>query len=63
VPALEAPQSAADLLMVLFKRKPTQTSNHLRDGEAVAHPHTLGTEGKLTRLHRRAQGVFLVSAA
>ena len=44
-----APQSAADLLMVLFKRKLDLHQTTFAMGEAVAHLHALWHAGKLVR--------------
>jgi glyoxylase-like metal-dependent hydrolase (beta-lactamase superfamily II) len=45
----EAPQCAADLLMVLFKRKLDLHQTTFAMGESVAHLHALWFEGKLRR--------------
>ncbi|MDB5947034.1 MAG: beta-lactamase-like protein [Ramlibacter sp.] len=53
----EAPQSAADVLPVLFKRKLDLHQTTFAMGESVAHLHALWFEGKLQR-RRDAQGVW-----
>ena len=53
----QAPQSAADLLMVLFKRKLDLHQTTFAMGEAIAHLHTLWYAGKLVR-RVDAHGVF-----
>ena len=45
----EAPQCAADLLMVLFKRKLDLHQTTFAMGESVAHLHALWLAGKLVR--------------
>ena len=45
----EAPQSAADLLQVLFKRKLDLHQTTFAMGESIAHLHALWFDGKLTR--------------
>jgi hypothetical protein len=45
----EAPQCAADLLMVLFKRKLDLHQTTFAMGESVAHLHALWYGGKLAR--------------
>lgn len=45
----EAPQSAADVLMVLFKRKLDLHQTTFAMGEAIAHLNALWMEGKLKR--------------
>ena len=56
----EAPQSAADLLMLLFKRKLDLHQTTFAMGEAVAHLHALWQAGKLTR-RLTADGVYRFS--
>jgi glyoxylase-like metal-dependent hydrolase (beta-lactamase superfamily II) len=46
----EAPQHAADLLMVLFKRKLDLHQTTFAMGESVAHLHALWLAGKLARM-------------
>jgi glyoxylase-like metal-dependent hydrolase (beta-lactamase superfamily II) len=58
----QAPQSAADLLMVLFKRKLDLHQTTFAMGESIAHLHALWFGGKLVR-HTDAQGVFRFSPA
>jgi glyoxylase-like metal-dependent hydrolase (beta-lactamase superfamily II) len=58
----EAPQSAADLLMVLFKRKLDLHQTTFAMGESIAHLHALWFAGKLVR-RVDAQGVFRFSPA
>jgi glyoxylase-like metal-dependent hydrolase (beta-lactamase superfamily II) len=53
----EAPQSAADLLMVLFRRKLDLHQTTFAMGESIAHLHALWLSGKLQR-QVDAQGVF-----
>jgi glyoxylase-like metal-dependent hydrolase (beta-lactamase superfamily II) len=45
----EAPQSAADLLMILFRRKLDLHQTTFAMGESVAHLHALWLDGVLTR--------------
>ena len=58
----EAPQSAADLLMVLFKRKLDLHQTTFAMGESIAHLHALWLGGKLVR-RVDAQGVYRFSCA
>jgi glyoxylase-like metal-dependent hydrolase (beta-lactamase superfamily II) len=58
----QAPQSAADLLMVLFKRKLDLHQTTFAMGEAIAHLHALWYAGKLVR-RVDAQGVFRFTCA
>jgi glyoxylase-like metal-dependent hydrolase (beta-lactamase superfamily II) len=58
----EAPQSAADLLMVLFKRKLDLHQTTFAMGESIAHLHALWFGGKLVR-RVDAQGVFCFALA
>ena len=58
----EAPQSAADLLMVLFKRKLDLHQTTFAMGESIAHLHALWLGGKLVR-RVDAQGVYRFSRA
>jgi hypothetical protein len=44
-----APQCAADLLMVLFKRKLDLHQTTFAMGESVAHLHALWLRGRLVR--------------
>ena len=53
----EAPQCAADLLMVLFKRKLDLHQTTFAIGESIAHLHALWLGGKLVR-QVDAQGVY-----
>ena len=57
----EAPQSAADVLPVLFKRKLDLHQTTFAMGESVAHLHALWFEGKLQR-RRDTGGVWRFSA-
>ncbi len=57
----ESPQSAADLLPVLFKRKLDLHQTSFALGESIAHLHALWHAGKLVR--RVADGVFRFSTA
>lgn len=57
VACAEAPQSAADLLMVLFKRKLDLHQTTFAMGESVAHLHALAGPGQL-REHKGADGVL-----
>ena len=56
-----APQSAADVLPVLFKRPLDLHQTTFAMGEAVAHLHRLWFQGSLQRT-RDAQGVYRFSA-
>ncbi|WP_298927499.1 MBL fold metallo-hydrolase [uncultured Ramlibacter sp.] len=56
-----APQSAADMLPVLFKRALDLHQTTFAMGESVAHLHMLWFEGKLRRT-KDAQGVWRFSA-
>lgn len=58
----EAPQSAFDLLPVLFKRKLDLHQTTFAMGEAIAHLHALWLGGKLVR-RVDAQGVYRFSPA
>jgi glyoxylase-like metal-dependent hydrolase (beta-lactamase superfamily II) len=58
----DAPQSAADLLMVLFKRKLDLHQTTFAMGESLAHLHALWFGGKLVR-RVDAQGVFRFALA
>jgi glyoxylase-like metal-dependent hydrolase (beta-lactamase superfamily II) len=58
----EAPQSAADLLTVLFRRKLDLHQTTFAMGESIAHLHALWHEGKLTRT-RDAEGVYRFAPA
>ncbi len=57
VACAEAPRSAADLLMVLFKRKLDLHQTTFAMGESVAHLHALAGRGQL-REHPGADGVL-----
>ena len=57
VACAEAPQSAADLLMVLFKRKLDLHQTTFAMGESVAHLHALAGRGQLRAL-KGADGVL-----
>jgi glyoxylase-like metal-dependent hydrolase (beta-lactamase superfamily II) len=57
-----SPQSAADILPVLFKRKLDLHQTTFAMGESVAHLHALWHDGKLRR-ERDAQGVWRFAAA
>jgi glyoxylase-like metal-dependent hydrolase (beta-lactamase superfamily II) len=57
-----APQSAADVLLVLFKRKLDLHQTTFAMGESVAHLHALWFEGKLRR-QRGADGVWRFAPA
>ena len=57
----EAPQTAAALLPLLFKRKLDLHQTTFAMGEAIAHLHALWFGGKLTRT-RGADGVFRFAA-
>ena len=56
------PQTAADLLMVLFKRKLDLHQTTFAMGESIAHLHALWLAGALKR-ERDAQGVYRFSPA
>ncbi len=58
----EAPQSAADLLSVLFKRKLDLHQTTFAMGESIAHLNALWLDGRLTRTVD-AQGVYRFSPA
>ncbi|MET0335716.1 MAG: MBL fold metallo-hydrolase [Rhizobacter sp.] len=58
----EKPQSAADLLTVLFRRKLDLHQTTFAMGESIAHLHALWHEGKLTRT-RDADGVYRFAPA
>ncbi len=58
----ERPHSAADMLMVLFKRALDLHQTTFAMGESVAHLHALWYEGKLQRSHD-ADGVYRFSIA
>jgi glyoxylase-like metal-dependent hydrolase (beta-lactamase superfamily II) len=58
----QAPQSAADMLPVLFKRTLDLHQTTFAMGESVAHLHALWHAGQLRRA-RDAQGVWRFSAA
>ena len=53
----EAPQCAADLLMILFRRQLDLHQTTFAMGESVAHLHALWLNGQLTR-HLDADGVY-----
>ena len=57
-----APQTAADVLPVLFKRKLDLHQTTFAMGESVAHLHALWYDGKLQR-RRDAQGVWRFAPA
>lgn len=57
----QAPQTAADLLMLLFKRKLDLHQTTFAMGESVAHLHALWFRGKLRR-ELGADGVYRFSA-
>ena len=57
----EAPQTAADMLPVLFRRKLDLHQTTFAMGESIAHMHALWMAGKLTR-RQDAHGVFRFSA-
>ena len=57
----QAPQSAAALLPVLFKRQLDLHQTTFAMGEAVAHVHALWFDGRLTR-EKGADGVFRFAA-
>ena len=56
------PQSAADILPVLFRRKLDLHQTTFAMGESVAHLHLLWFQGRLTR-RRDADGIWRFSAA
>ena len=56
----EAPQCAADLLMILFRRKLDLHQTTFAMGESVAHLHALWLAGRLTR-HLDADGIYRFS--
>jgi hypothetical protein len=56
----ERPRSAADVLMVLFKRALDLHQTTFAMGESVAHLHALWFDGKLQR-SRDADGVYRFS--
>jgi glyoxylase-like metal-dependent hydrolase (beta-lactamase superfamily II) len=58
----QAPQSAADLLMVLFKRKLDLHQTTFAMGESVAHLHALWLAGKLVR-RLGGDGIYRFSRA
>jgi glyoxylase-like metal-dependent hydrolase (beta-lactamase superfamily II) len=58
----EAPQTAADMLPVLFRRKLDLHQTTFAMGESIAHMHALWMAGKLTR-RQDAHGVYRFSAA
>ena len=58
----EAPQCAADLLMVLFKRKLDLHQTTFAIGESIAHLHALWLVGTLKR-HVDAHGVYRFTLA
>ena len=58
----EAPQSAADLLTVLFKRKLDLHQTTFAMGESIAHLNALWLEGRLSR-SLDSQGVYRFSPA
>ena len=57
-----APQSAADVLPVLFKRKLDLHQTTFAMGEAVAHLHLMWFDGRLKR-ERDPDGVWRFRAA
>ena len=57
----EAPQCAADLLMILFRRQLDLHQTTFAMGESVAHLHALWLDGELTR-RLDADGVYRFSA-
>jgi glyoxylase-like metal-dependent hydrolase (beta-lactamase superfamily II) len=57
-----APQSAADVLLVLFKRKLDLHQTTFAMGESVAHLHALWFEGKLRR-QRGEDGIWRFASA
>jgi glyoxylase-like metal-dependent hydrolase (beta-lactamase superfamily II) len=58
----EAPQHAADLLMVLFRRKLDLHQTTFAMGESVAHLHALWLAGRLTR-RLDADGIYRFTTA
>jgi glyoxylase-like metal-dependent hydrolase (beta-lactamase superfamily II) len=58
----KAPQSAADLLSVLFKRKLDLHQTTFAMGESIAHLHALWHAGRLKRM-READGVYRFAPA
>jgi glyoxylase-like metal-dependent hydrolase (beta-lactamase superfamily II) len=58
----KAPQSAADVLLVLFKRKLDLHQTTFAMGESVAHLHALWFEGKLRR-QRGQDGIWRFASA
>ena len=52
-----APQSAADLLPLMFRRKLDLHQTTFAMGEAVAHLHALAGAGRLRALRPTADGV------
>ena len=58
----EAPQHAADLLMLLFRRKLDLHQTTFAMGESVAHLNALWLAGKLTR-RQGADGIYRFSGA
>jgi glyoxylase-like metal-dependent hydrolase (beta-lactamase superfamily II) len=58
----EAPQCAADLLMVLFRRKLDLHQTTFAMGESVAHLHALWLDGALTR-RLDAHGIYRFARA
>ncbi|CAM5785071.1 Zn-dependent hydrolase OS=Rhizobacter sp. Root404 OX=1736528 GN=ASC76_11795 PE=4 SV=1 [Rhizobacter fulvus] len=58
----EAPQHAADLLMVLFRRKLDLHQTTFAMGESVAHLHALWLAGQLTR-RLDADGIYRFTTA
>jgi len=57
----EAPQCAADLLMILFRRKLDLHQTTFAMGESVAHLHALWLDGQLVR-RLDADGIYRFSA-
>jgi glyoxylase-like metal-dependent hydrolase (beta-lactamase superfamily II) len=58
----QAPQSAADLLGVLFRRKLDSHQTTFAMGESIAHLHALASAGKLREVER-GDGVLRFAAA
>lgn len=58
-----APQSAADLLPILFKRPLDLHQTTFAIGEAIAHLHLLWFDGRLTRLAPGSDGVLRFTLA
>jgi hypothetical protein len=58
----KAPQSAADVLLVMFKRKLDLHQTTFAMGESVAHLHALWFEGKLRR-ERGGDGIWRFAPA